>query len=474
MLWPAVFVLIFGIAAIGYDQIAEWMVDRLFNDKEPELLSVLGYGMSVLFWIAFAWFHCRAIDVFFWQAVVQRRTGMPPPHLLIDVVRVVIFILFGMIILRVVFDRPLTGLLVSSGVITIVLGFALQRMISDFFSGIALNVERPFHIGDWIKVNDVAGEVIEINWRATRIVTLEHVMVIIPNADIAGKHFFNYDEPDKAFRTEFTVSIEYAVQVRDAKRVLYAAILATEGVLADPKPDVLVGSFGNHGVEYRVRFFLSSYRDINVVTDRVATNVSEHLWQAGMNIPYPKQDVFYAPMGKQIVDRNTERSILLSRCSLFQALTKEELEKLGDFTQPKVVPAGAAVIKQGEAGDSLFVVIDGLFDVIVKTDHREKKVAQIVPGQYFGEMSLLTGAPRSATIVATSKSTVYEITKPMLAPILEARPSIALSLSQVVAERKIRTDASLKATDTKSASTAERNLTDELVQKIRSFFGLYD
>ena len=139
--------------------------------------------------------------------MVEAHTGMPAPRLIVEVVRIIVLLLVIAAIVTFVFDRPITGLLVSSGVIGIVLGFALQRMIMDFFSGIALSVEGPFRVGQWIQVDDVAGRVVQVSWRATHVVTLEQTTVIIPNSLIAEKMVTNYELPDGFFRTELPVEL---------------------------------------------------------------------------------------------------------------------------------------------------------------------------------------------------------------------------------------------------------------------------
>ena len=264
------------------------------NSVSDEAMPIVQNICIALTMLSAAWFTCKLFDVFFWAGVVEKRLGQPPSRLLVDVTRLLIVLAF---VLTFVWTRfgtaPLTELLVSSGVVGVVLGFALQRMISDFFSGSALNVEHPFHIGDWIEVNGLAGKVVEVNWRATHVVTIENILVVMPNSFIAERRITNYNHPAMPFRTEFPVSLEYSVPVHDAKRVLMAALLDAPGVLADPGPDVILKEFGNDGVGYRCRFYLNSYADINTVPDIVATHISEHLWQAGMSVPYPKRDVYH-------------------------------------------------------------------------------------------------------------------------------------------------------------------------------------
>ncbi|MCC6581566.1 MAG: mechanosensitive ion channel family protein [Phycisphaeraceae bacterium] len=422
--------------------------------------------------LSLAWLLSLLIDLFVWHFGVERRTGVPAPKLLVAVVRVLVFLATLAIVIAYVFETPLTGLVVSSGVVGVVLGFALQKMISDFFSGIALNVERPFSVGDWINVDSQSGLVVEMNWRAVRMVRLDAVTVVMPNSFIAERALLNYTAARGCFRSELPVSLEYGVQPGDAKRVLLAAVRDTQGVLEQPEPDVLLHAFGNDGVIYLVRFYLRSYADVNVVSDRVAESVSRHMWQAGMGVPYPKRDVYYTPMPPREISRKKDRAALLERVSLFEGLTPEELAQLAEGVVERRVAAGEAVVKQGEPGQSLFIVVDGMLGVSVHNDNQpEHRVAQLSPGQFFGEMSLLSGEPRSATITAITEATLHEVTKQTLGPILQQRPHIAEALCRAVAMRRSHTEAEVKRRSA-GAAASPRGMAEELLRRVRQFFSL--
>lgn len=440
---------------------------------------IFNYPLSICIAVAMtllsvAWLVCKLIDVFFWQAVVQRRLGQAPPRLLVDVLRMIVLIVFAGVIVLVLFGTQfVTGLLLSSGVVGIVLGFALQRMIGDFFGGIALNVEHPFRIGDWIEVNGTAGKVTEMNWRATHLITLDNVLVVMPNSFITERSLSNYNRPTTGFRTEISVALEYSVQVRDAKRVLLAAIMDAPGVLPEPRPDVIVKEFGNDGVVYRCRFYLATYADHNIVPDIVATHISEHMWQAGMGVPYPKRDIYHARMPPREVDRRAQKYVLLERVDLFSSLSVDQIAELaGKLTERHFGP-GQDVVTQGEAGDSLFVVVDGLLDVKVASGGlAPRKVAKLGPGQFFGEMSLLTGEKRSATVSAVTEVTVYELSKDDLVEFLKTRTVLLDKLGTALADRRMRTDAALAAKATVQHQTQQRNLAEDLIGKIRYYLGL--
>ncbi len=445
-------------------------------DPEAEHYQInlaLHRTIGCLMWVSVAWLVVRLLDVFLWRRAVLRRTGVEAPRLLVDLVRVAVLIGVFLIIVGVVFKQPINGLLFSSGVVGVVLGFALQNMIADFFSGIAISLEGPFKRGEWIKVDDMVGEVVEVNWRSTRLHTMDDTIVVVPNSTLAQKTVINHEQPQGYFRTSLEIALEYGVPVPEAKRVLLTGIHLAEGVLAEPAPSVVVTNFGADGIEYELRWYIQTYKSSVLIRDRVITAVNDALYRAGLGVPYPKRDVYYAPMPPRELDASQRKPILLSRNELFESLQPDEIRKLAEGLVERRRAAGEDVVQQGADGESLFLIVDGLVEVIVWIDGQEKKVAELRPGQYFGEMSLLTGEPRSATVRAMLESTCYELSKASLLPLLTARPEIADTLSQIVARRQRQLQkVSAEKTDPQQEQEAEQGLASQLLGKIRRFFGL--
>lgn len=425
--------------------------------------------LATLLCLFIAWFISRLVDVFIWRAVAL-RTGRAAPQLLVAIIRLLILLAAVAVIITTVFQYALTGLVVSSGVVGIVLGFALQRMISDFFCGIALGMEHPFRMGDWIEVDGVTGRVVETNWRATRIVTLDQVTVMLPNSFIAERRFQNYNLPEAYFRTNVTVTLEFSVPPADAKRALIAAVRATDGVLPSPEPDVLLREFGPSGNVYNARFYVADYGQMMAVRDRVNISVARHLWQAGHAVAYPKQDIFHAPMPLRELDRKTQRDALLSRVELFEPLHSDELTQLAGALVELRCRAGQEIVRQGEPGASLFIVVDGLLEVRVGGGDEQKVVGRVGPGEFFGEISLLTGSPRGATVIALTEATLFELSHEVISPILHHRPQVAEAMSRSVAVRQLRNSKAMERSDPVSQAAAQRSFTEDLLRRVRGFF----
>jgi len=416
-------------------------------------------GAATVAWLSLAWFGSRLF-----HAVV--RSGEPSvPRLLGDIVAILLFAVAGILILGGVFHQPIGALVTTSSVVVAVVGFSVRELIADLFAGICINLERPYGLGDWLEVSDLgpAGKVVEINWRATRLVTLRGITVVVPNGVIARSQFKNYSTPRRSFRVIVTVVLDYDVPVEVARRLLLAAVRGAPLVLCEPPPDVMLDSFGDHGVSYLVRFWVADYEPMVLTRDQVLAGIHRHLRLGGVPLRHGRQDVTLA-RATPTLDADARRVAVLRHVELFRALTGDDVSELAEALSVRQVPAGVAVVHAGEAGCSLFVVVEGLLEV-----RGEAGVfATLAPGEVFGEMSLLTGAPRSASVVAATEAVLFEIFDHQLRPILHRRPELAGALGTIV---EIREKANRDRTPPDPCDGPPAG-TLPLLACIREFFGL--
>ena len=398
--------------------------------------------IAAVAWLTVAWTGSRLLDTL---ASGNGQGGRPPriPRLLSDLLRAFLYGFALLAILAFVLGQPVTGLLATSGVMIAVLGFALRNMIADIFSGIALNIERPYRIGDWIELAPgVAGRVDEVNWRATRLITQEGTAVIIPNGMVAGSRFVNFSRPGPRFRAAVSIMLDQEVPVARAKRVLLSALLCADGILAEPRPDVVVEALTPNGIAYQARFWLDDYGHLAAARDAVATALLEQFGRAGIELAHPKRE-FRPRRTRSPPEPGTLRRTLLRQLDLFAAFDDAEIAELGQAMRRLQVPVGTAVVRQGEAGDSLFIVAEGALDVLLSQpglDGRPARLDRLRPGDLFGEMSLLTGQPRSASVVACTDAVLYELDKGHLEPVLRRRPELTRQLADLMAQRRVHND----------------------------------
>ena len=433
---------------------------------------ILGTGVG----LAIAWFLVRVVDLFCW-GLIERRLTAPIPRLIKDIGAGLIFLVAIMTIISLVFKQSVAGLWATSGVVGIVVGFALRNMIADVFSGVALNVDQPFKLGDWIEihprsVDPLRGCVTEISWRTTRIRKTDNTTVVIPNSLISSIVLINFSAPEPTGRFDQVFCLEFGIPTERALRVLLAGAKSAEGLLSDPPPKVLVDRVTDQGVEYKVRYWLDP-----VATSprkgrhRVTASILNHLHHSGLSLAYPKQDLFFAKMPNRQLDSHIDRHQLLTRTELFAQLNSDELSKLADQVVEKRFNVGKSLVRKGEAGKSMFILVEGLLNVCTEAeeDGHSVLVDALEPGDFFGEMCLLTGCPRTATIVAQTDVVVFEIDHQAVNALLAERPEIAHHLADTVARRQVQLEEAGKSQATVEEEAIPSN-SQKILDQMKEFF----
>lgn len=440
---------------------------------------------GTILWLIAGWVANRLVNYLVWDGVLERITGQKIPRLIRNVSSFILLILTVSAILGFVFELPLTGLFATSGVLGLVLGFALQKMIADFFTGIAVNIDKPYVIGDWVIIHNrdynAVGEVMEVNWRTTRIRTEENNYVIIPNSTIGISTLTNYHKKDESSRFEFMIYLDHEVPVERAKRVIFGgiyAVLGSHGLLKKPEPEVLLWSISRTGIDYKVRYWIKPWVKNHTspakAMDLLQQSIAHHLSEAGLSFAYPKSEVYYQPLGKRNLDAGTieDRIKLLRRIEIFHPLDDEEITILAQAMHQCFFNKGDYIIRQNEVGQSMYVVFEGCLEVCIKAEdtEKEKVVAKLIPGQFLGEMSMLTGDKRAASVKAETDSVLFEITHLHVKPVFEQRPELLSVLADAVAKRRIQlTEAASNLTDKEKHDKA-RNLSEQIFEKMNSFF----
>ena len=420
-------------------------------------------------WIALAWAGARLFDALLLRAADAARRPEPYPRLLGDMARAVLFAAAGLAILVLVFGQPALGLLTTSGVAVAVIGFALRNVISDVFSGIALGIDRPYRIADWIETaQGCAGRVEELSWRATRLVTRDGVAQLVPNGLIAAHRLINYGPAGSQYRVSLRVPLDPGLPPERARRVLLAGALDAGRDIPGLAPDVVLHEIADGAAVYLVRFRVPDYGREAQCRDAVAGAVLRALQHVGLNIARPAREVRLERPGP--APARPRRAALLGRIELFRGFPADERAAIEELMRERVLGRGSSVVRQGEPGYSVFIVAEGALDVVREQDGAETPLRRLVPGDIFGEMSLLTGQPRTATVRAATDAVVFEVAKDHLDPVLRRRPELAEGLAAMVAARQ--------------AANAERDRTpegpappdlpqgDDLLRRIKAFFHL--
>ncbi|MFK8030413.1 MAG: cyclic nucleotide-binding domain-containing protein [Gammaproteobacteria bacterium] len=469
LLAPAfIFVGLFLIAsntAILNEQIA-----RLGLGIDPEVINIIS-GMAM--WMAGALLLSRLILALFLNPFSRRRTGQDAPDILVNCIYAIVFVVAGFSSVHYVLDKPVGALMATSGLVTLIIGLAIRDMIADFFSGLAINFERPYSIGDWIELEPgLVGKVTELNWRSTRLVTMSDRTVIVPNNNFAARQFVNYSLPRRSYRESLSITLNYTADPERIENILQSAISATTGLMVGGDHNVRIKNFSERGVEYETRIWIDDLSKRVGLRHKLAANILRYLNQAGVSIPYQQQDVLITHDRRARQERRIDTKRLLSRIDWLEPLQDHELEQLAEVAKPHDFPKGTIIFNEGEEGDSLYLVVEGIANVRTGTNGSSKMVGKIEPGQALGEMSVLTGTPRRASVTADTDVHALSIHRVDLEPILRARPQIAQELGNMMAARVMAMNADMNSRNHDQTLAGDHSLAKQLANRISQFFGI--
>lgn len=419
----------------------------------------------------------RAAYLLLLYGVIERGAARNLPGIFRDILQAAIYGLVVLYVLGRVGVDP-GSLLTTSAVLTAVIGFALQDTLGNLFAGLAIQTEQPFDVGDWIQFDDDPdhiGEVVEINWRATRILTTYRVEVTVPNNLLAKGPIRNYSKPTAVVRRDVTIIAPHETPPARVHRIFLNAIVEVPGVCAHPPPDVQTIHFGDSAVEYRVRFYIEDFFDRAVLEGRVRDRLWYALRRAAVPIPTAQRRVTLLEQNAATTEQEHHKRVAdvedaLERLPLFKPLSPALMHELATQTERRLYAPGELVIQQGDYGDELFIVERGKVQVLLDRHGGMEHVATLGPRDFFGEMSLLTGEQRRATVRAEGEVTLMVVSKQALQPIIEDFPDLATEITEVLAEREAQLRTSRVSEE--GGGRAETDRRTELLSRIRAFFSV--
>jgi small-conductance mechanosensitive channel/CRP-like cAMP-binding protein len=437
-------------------------------------------GFAILSWMAGAVVLCRLTEILFWDQL-GRSSGRRTPRLLIQLTNVLIYATVALTMAATLFQIPLTGAIATSSVIGLVIGFAVKSLISDTFSGIALNLDSGFGINDFVQIlsrggaTRIIGRVTEINWRSTYLLTPENSMMVIPNTVMSESIVLNYSKPDRMGEFEMTVSLDFEVSTDRALRVLTAVAQAAareNGAIYDVK--ARISEANGNGINYKIKYMLDPAKLApGKAKHLILSHLLSHLSTTGLAIAHQKVDNWTADPQDfgRFAEAPGSRFKLLNHVSLFAGIDPSALHQLAESMTRREYAAGQRLITAGEPGQSMFVMNEGLVSVRIPQGENELDVAAFSPGDFFGEMSLLTGEPRSASIVAVTDTVAFEIDKTDIEALLEASPAAAQALSMHAAERRMASDAARSSKPPEQIEEEKSSMAGKILAGMTRFLG---
>ncbi|MGO8992948.1 MAG: cyclic nucleotide-binding domain-containing protein [Polyangiaceae bacterium] len=421
----------------------------------------------------------RVVFLLVVEGIFAGRLRRPLPKILRQILQAVVFLLVVMATLHAAGVEP-GSLLTTSALLTAVVGLSLQDTLGNLFSGLSIQAQTPFEVGDWIGFDAEpknVGRVIEINWRATKVITHEEVEIIIPNGALAKAPIRNFSKPSPFTRRSVDVGCDYDVSPARVRAVILAALAGTTDVLTDPPAIVEVHGFGASSIDYQVHFYVSNFARRFAIGSAARERIWYALRRARISIPYPTREIHTfvstdEARSAAAAKERREHVELLRRVDFLQVLPEAAVDELAGLTETRVYGAGESVLEEGDAGDELFVVVSGTVSIIVgRARSSIAEVSRLGPGQFFGEMSLMTGDKRSATAKAVTETELLVVGKAAFSQILAHAPELAEKVAVVLTHRRVELDEHL-AERARRAKPEQDADAIALVQRVKQFFHL--
>jgi small-conductance mechanosensitive channel/CRP-like cAMP-binding protein len=444
-----------GALTLGYLYVGHLpvLLNRMPNDP---LARAAVQVYDTIWWVALAWLTVQIINLLLWRVLFP---GAQPGgrKLIADLLSVLIYVAAFLAVLSFTFDQEISGVLTASGVMAIVIGLALQTSLGEIVSGVFMSVEAPYRAGDWITIDDkIVGQVLETNWRATRLMTRTGDYLIVPNSTIAKANIVNHYFPDRTHTAQIKITVDPRAAPDRVMSVVTCAVIASPRVRNDPPPTTIISNLSPSGIEYSVTYQVDDFAEAHLARSDVAERIWRHLFWAGIRpteAPVPAPSTAHSEE-----ERCSALERALTRVGIFATLSPEERQAIAGRFRMRSIAANTTLVTQGDHGDSLFLISDGVLGIYHREGDADVEITRLGPGDYLGEMSLLTGAPRSATVRSITAACVHEIAKADLAPIMARRPALASELAQILATRQaVLAQSGQRADETQSeGSYAER------------------
>ena len=397
-----------------------------------EFEDAIRRALAILWWLWAAWFLVAVVRVLI-IAEHRPREG----KLIQDLLAGLIYLAAILAVIAYVFGLPIQGLLATSGVIAIILGLALQSTLSDVFSGIVLSFSRPYRPGDWVSIEGgTDGRVIEMNWRATHVLTGKRDLAILPNSTIAKAKIVNTSSPSGVHGMTVTVQLDRKATPAAGTKILEQALLNCRLVLTRPAPWITVKSITGTGTEFEIGFFAEDLAHASDAQNELLDLIYRHVAATGVNLASIDRQLSAVPESDTLPNAADCPERALNLVTIFASLTPDERQSLAAKMKQKTVDKGEILLEPGVVLQSLFIIGTGVLSLTHLVAGNEIELLRLGPGDHFGEIGLLTGAPAVCRISALMPTTIYEVTKGDLAPILEARATVAQELGRELARRQ--------------------------------------
>lgn len=435
------------------------------------LMTVLELGL--LFFLLVL--SVKIIIFFIFDFLYGKKRKIKYPRLIKDLLVIILYIIGILLIAKYYLNIQLTVFLASSAVITVVIGFALQDILGDLFSGIALNLEESLNIGDWVRIGEYEGKIEQFRWRSIKIRTTDNVLVLIPNRIASKEEVSSFGGSRQPFALRLKIGVSYKNSPGFVISTIADVLDTIPAILTKPKPMIMVHQFDDFAIIYEIKFWLTDFS----MRDQVKSEIQRKTWYAfkrnDIQIPFPIRDIYIKDIKKEKVPgpprwagMDKEQIIaVLQKNEVLNTISQNQLEILAEDIEIKLYGQGETLIKEGEAGRYFYLFLEGEAEVL----RNDKVIIRLTANDYVGEMSLFTGEKTTADVRITRESRVLCISSGKFRETVKLNEKMARKLSEVIAERK----GQLMELDRKEADSQTKAIKKEsesIFLRIKKYFSL--
>jgi len=468
-------------------------IDTVRNALFPTQKFHPYFDAAIIFFFIF--FLIRLVDgiLIGWHA--HRHREFPLPKVLHSLVLAVFYLSILFLILNGTLGLDITPFLATSAILTMILGLAFQGVLSNILAGMSLHFTKSFSKNDWIKVGDHEGMVLDTNWRETRIFDRSSNIIVLPNNLVASEKITNFSHPDKKTALTIPVKASYDAPPSDVLNALLEAAKDVPEVLDSPQPEAYVLDYDDFGISYVLKFWIRQFARKNPIKTDVGRLIWYKFKRRNIEIPIPVSDKLGEVIqtfglrdkkpGVQSEENRNFQDLMRSSFLRYQEGEKtgellipvEKIREFASFLVRHRYAPGEHIFKQGEKGETCFILARGKIKGEIEYEEKRKKYKSefaVEPGGIFGEMSLFTGMPRTATGIVEIESELLEINTEGFSHLLERNPDLADVIADLVSKRNQNNQEFLKKIKELSAqdieiSTDKHSILNRLKKFIQRF-----
>jgi small-conductance mechanosensitive channel/CRP-like cAMP-binding protein len=391
---------------------------------------------KIVWWVNAAWLAASFARAFL-TFEQQPREG----RLIQDIVVGIVYLGATLSVVAYVFSAPVGTLIATSGVLAVILGLALQSTLSDLFSGLALNISRPYMVGDWIVLSDdnIEGRVVETNWRATHLLNGTNDLVVLPNSGLAKSRFTNLSSPNRSHGVTLNVRLAPTMAPSALAEVMNTVLMSSNSIATTPPPAVWIKSLDAQAIEFTLSFRVKDFAAASTAKHEVYDLIYRHTRASGIALAGPPGAAAAPALQPAAAPASTTpRTLtlrLLDATPLFVSLTEEEKETLARSMTRRTYRKNEVVVEEGAKLNALMVIRNGVVVVSRNEDGHDVELSRLAPGDYFGDGGVFTDTEEKGTVRALTAVTIYEIAQAGLAQLLRQRPSIADEIGMTLTRR---------------------------------------